>query len=95
MILIIRFLPLIYFVLINLIAFVLFGIDKRRAYLNQWRISEKTLILLALLGGSLGAMLGMNVFRHKTQKPLFRWGIPAIVVLQLFIVALLVYFDLH
>lgn len=74
---------LIYIILINLAAFALMGIDKRRAVRHAWRISEKTLFLSAFLGGSLGALLGMRTFRHKTRHWYFVYGIPAILILQL------------
>lgn len=67
----------------NLIAFALYGIDKRRAKQGAWRISEYTLLLVALLGGSLGALLGMSYFRHKTRHRKFRYGVPLILLLQL------------
>ena len=72
-----------YLVLVNLIAFALYGIDKRRAKQGAWRISEYTLLLVALLGGSLGALLGMRYFRHKTRHRKFRYGVPLILLLQL------------
>ena len=67
-----------YLLVINLAAFIVFGADKRRAKRQQWRVPERTLFLLALLGGSLGAVCGMCVFRHKTKHWYFRWGLPAI-----------------
>lgn len=70
-------------VIINLIAFAIFGIDKKRAKKGQWRIPEKTLFLSAILGGSIGAILGMYIFRHKTKHWYFRIGIPAILILQI------------
>lgn len=72
-----------YLILMNLIAFALYGIDKRRAKQGAWRISEYTLLLAALLGGSLGALLGMRYFRHKTRHRKFRYGVPLILLLQL------------
>ena len=72
-----------YLILMNFIAFALYGIDKRRAKQGAWRISEYTLLLVALLGGSLGALLGMRYFRHKTRHRKFRYGIPLILLLQL------------
>ncbi len=66
----------------NLAAFAAFGVDKRRAKRGAWRIPERTLFLLAILGGSIGAFLGMYVFHHKTKHWYFRWGIPAILLLQ-------------
>ena len=75
-------LPLGYLLLVNLTAFVLMGLDKRRARRDKWRISEKTLFLPAVLGGSLGAILGMRLFHHKTKHWYFRYGLPAILILQ-------------
>ena len=70
-------------VIINIIAFCLYGIDKKRAKKGQWRISEKTLLLSAVFGGSIGALLGMYVFRHKTKHWYFKYGLPAILILQI------------
>ena len=56
-----------YLIAVNLLAFLCFGIDKQKAKLHQWRISEKTLLGIAVCGGSLGAICGMRIFRHKTQ----------------------------
>ena len=67
-----------YLLVINLAAFVTFGVDKHRAKRRQWRVPEKTLFLLAILGGSLGAVCGMCAFHHKTQHWHFRYGLPAI-----------------
>ena len=72
----------IYLILINLISFVLFGMDKLKARNHQWRISEKTLFLFAASGGSAGAIAGMYVFRHKTKHWYFRYGLPLILVVQ-------------
>lgn len=74
---------IVYLLLINIAAFALFGADKRKARRNAWRISEKALFLSAVLGGSLGAMIGMRVFHHKTKHWYFVFGIPAILVLQI------------
>ena len=73
---------LVYLLLVNFIAFVLMGLDKRRAKRDKWRISEKALFLPAVLGGSVGAIAGMHVFRHKTKHWYFRYGLPALLVLQ-------------
>ena len=70
-------------VTVNVIAFSLFGIDKLKAKHDLWRISEKTLFLFALLGGSVGAFLGMKFFHHKTKHKRFSIGLPLIFVLQL------------
>ena len=72
-----------YLVILNITAFFLFGADKRKARKQKWRIPEKTLFLAAILGGSIGAILGMRVFHHKTRHPSFRFGIPAILIVQL------------
>lgn len=80
-----------YLLLINLGSFVLFGIDKFKAKHHLWRISEKTLFLSAILGGSFGARLGMEVFRHKTKHKSFVIGIPIIFLLQVILVILVIY----
>lgn len=72
-----------YLALINLVTFFVYGADKRRARKDRWRVPEKTLFLLPLLGGSIGGILGMQVFRHKTKHWYFRIGLPLILILQL------------
>ena len=72
-----------YVVIINVVAFLAYGVDKSKAKKNKWRIPEKTLILLAVVGGSIGALLGMSVFHHKTQKLKFKIGVPVILGMQL------------
>ena len=72
-----------YLLVVNVVGFALMGLDKRRARREQWRISEKTLFLPAILGGSLGAIAGMRVFHHKTRHWYFRFGLPAILLLQI------------
>lgn len=72
----------IYLIGINLLTFAIFGIDKWKARKGKWRIPEDTLIWLSIVGGSVGALLGMHLFRHKTQKRKFNLGIPAILVAQ-------------
>ena len=72
-----------YLLAVNLAAFVLMGADKRRARRGAWRISEKALFLPAALGGALGGTLGMRAFHHKTRHWYFKWGLPAIALLQL------------
>ena len=74
---------LIYLAVINLLTFIVYGADKRRARRGKWRVPEKTLFLLPLLGGSIGALLGMRVFHHKTKHWYFVWGIPAILLAQI------------
>ena len=65
-----------YLAAVNVVTFTVYGIDKSKARRGAWRIPEKTLFLLPLLGGSVGALLGMKVFRHKTKHWYFVWGIP-------------------
>ena len=72
-----------YLLLINAAAFVLMLVDKRKARKNRWRIPERTLILSAAFGGSIGALLGMYTFRHKTKHLKFTLGIPAILIAQI------------
>jgi uncharacterized membrane protein YsdA (DUF1294 family) len=79
----------VYFILINIIAFVTMGVDKKRARQHQYRISEKTLWTLAIIGGSTGGFLGMMQFRHKTKHPTFRIGFSILMIIQL--VLLLIY----
>lgn len=72
---------LIYLCIVNLIAFIAFGIDKRRARKNKWRIPELTLIMFAAVGGSLGALIGMFFWHHKTKKLKFLFAVPALLIL--------------
>ena len=71
-----------YLVLANLVAFAMYGIDKRRAIKDKWRIPEKRLLLAALLGGAFGALWGMILFHHKTKKARFFLMVPVLFVLQ-------------
>lgn len=80
---------LIYYFIINIIAFLLYGMDKWKAKLGAWRIPEKTLLGVALLGGGLGALLGMQLFRHKTRHLSFRVLIPLFLILHIIIIGLL------
>ena len=75
-----------YLLLINIITFVLYAIDKMNAKTDSWRISERMLLLFAVAGGSAGALLGMYICRHKTRKPKFKIGVPVILVLQVLVV---------
>jgi uncharacterized membrane protein YsdA (DUF1294 family) len=72
-----------YFLAVNIIAFIVYGIDKLKARKNLWRIPETTLLLLAAIGGSVGAWLGMRVWHHKTMHLKFKYGVPAILALQI------------
>ena len=72
-----------YLLVINAVAFFVYGIDKLKARKGWWRIPESTLLLLAIIGGSVGAWLGMKVWHHKTMHKKFRYGLPLILLLQL------------
>ena len=72
-----------YLEIVNLIAFALMGVDKHRAKKGLWRIPEATLILSAVIGGGIGALAGMLLFRHKTRKHKFTVGIPVILAMQI------------
>ena len=76
-----------YLLLINIVTLLVYGADKRRARKEKWRISERVLFLLPLAGGSVGAIAGMHLFRHKTRHWYFRLGLPAILLLQLALAA--------
>ena len=73
---------------INVLTFLLFGIDKYKAKRSKWRVSEATLVGFAVVGGSVGAWLGMKVWHHKTQHYKFRFGIPLILLAQIAAAAL-------
>ena len=80
-----------YFLAINLLTFVLYGIDKVKAKLNCWRIPEEALLWLAVLGGSPAALLSMHLFHHKTLHKKFRYGVPAILIIQIVAVSFLIF----
>lgn len=77
-----------YLLAVNIATFFLYGIDKYKAKKGKWRISEATLLLMAVVGGSIGAWSGMRLWHHKTMHKKFKYGIPVIIILQ---VALAVY----
>lgn len=81
---------LIYLILINIITFFVFGADKRKARKGRWRVPEAALFFLSAIGGSAGALAGMRVFRHKTRKSAFKFGIPLIFILQIALAVFLV-----
>ena len=74
---------------INAVTFIVYGIDKYKAKKAKWRIPEVTLLLLAVLGGSIGAWMGMKVWHHKTMYKKFKYGIPAILLIQIALMAYL------
>ena len=73
---------LIYLLAVNAVTFIVYGIDKYKAKHAKWRISEATLLLLAVVGGSIGAWCGMKVWHHKTMHKKFKYGVPVILLLQ-------------
>lgn len=79
---------IIYFIVINLLGFLMMYIDKKKAIKGKWRISEKSLFVVTLLGGGIGTNIGMNMFRHKTKKMKFSIGFPTILVVE---IALIIY----
>ena len=83
---------IIYLVIINLITFLAMYIDKKKAKYGKWRISESALFILVLLGGGFGGIASMYVFRHKTQKPRFVIGFPAILIFEIFVVVYYTFF---
>ena len=80
-----------YLFFINVLAFFLMGIDKRKAELGRWRIPERTLFLFAFLGGGVGAIAGMQLFRHKTKHRSFTVGMPLILLLWIIGLSFLLY----
>jgi len=72
-----------YLAIVNLIGFFIMGIDKRRAIRRSFRVPEATLFLIAIIGGAFGSILGMYTFRHKTRHPIFVFGMPVILIIQI------------
>ena len=81
---------LVYLLLINIVAFLTYGLDKWKAKKDKWRVPEKVLLLMAAIGGSIGAFFGMRVFHHKTQKWKFKLGVPVIFFLQVALVVFII-----
>lgn len=79
-----------YLIAINLITFLFYGIDKLKAIHHKYRISEKMLFTLVILGGFFGGFIGMLIFHHKTKKPLFKYGVPVTCIAWVIILAYLV-----
>ena len=79
---------MIYLIIINVLAFVMYGIDKRKAVKGRWRISEAALLTVAALGGSLGSLLAMELFRHKTKHKKFTIGVRLLLVLHISLLVL-------
>ena len=81
---------IIYFIIINLFTFFLMWLDKRKAKKGKWRIPENTLLLFVLLGGGIGGIAGIYIFRHKTQKAKFVIGFPVILICEILLIILLI-----
>lgn len=75
----------VYLLLVNIVAFSLMGIDKKKAKKKEYRIPEKTLFMWAVLGGSVGSLAGMYLFRHKTKHPSFQIGMPLILLIHIYV----------
>ena len=76
-------------ILINVLTFLVYGIDKWKAKQGSWRISEATLLILAVIGGSIGALLGMKIWHHKTMHKKFKYGLPLILIIQIILIGYL------
>ena len=77
-----------YLIVINIVTFLVYGMDKLKAKQGSWRISEATLLILAIIGGSIAALLGMKACRHKTQHKKFKYGLPLILLAQIALIYL-------
>ena len=86
------YIVLIYWAGINVVTFFLYGIDKWKAKRSKWRVSESTLLRWAAFGGSIGALLGMKAWHHKTQHNKFRYGVPAILIAQIALMGVILYY---
>ena len=78
-----------YLIVINVVTFLVYGIDKWKAKQGSWRISEATLLMLPVIGGSIGALLGMKVWHHKTMHKKFKYGVPTILIIQIILIGYL------
>ena len=83
---------LIYWAAINIVTFFLYGIDKWKAKRAKWRIEEATLLWWAVFGGSIGALFGMRAWHHKTLHRKFKYGVPAILIAQIAIISIIIYY---
>ena len=86
------YIAIIYLAVINILTFFMYGVDKWKAKRSKWRVSEAALIWMAVLGGSIGAWLGMKAWHHKTQHKKFQYGIPLILFTQVVVIAVLKYY---
>lgn len=81
---------IIYFIVINSLGFLMMYLDKKKAIKGKWRISEKSLFIVTLLGGGIGTNIGMNLFRHKTKKMKFSIGFPTILIVEIGLIIYLI-----
>ena len=81
---------IVYLVIINFVSFLAYRSDKRKSEKGKWRIKESTLLAFSLLGGGIGSILGMRIFRHKTQKRKFQFGVPILTIISIVIIYFLV-----
>lgn len=86
-----KYIITVYLILFNLIGFFIMLIDKKKAEKHKWRIKESTLLLVAAFGGSIGMLLGMKTFRHKTKHKKFTIGVPATLIIQIVLALYLLY----
>ncbi len=82
---------LLYVAIVNLVSLIVMGIDKRKARKRAFRIPESTLFVLAIIGGSLGSIIGMHLFRHKTRHWYFLYGMPVILALQVILILAVIF----
>lgn len=85
------YIVLIYLAVINIVTFFLYGIDKWKAKRTKWRVPESTLLWWAAFGGSIGALLGMKIWHHKTLHKKFKYGVPAILIGQIALICMIIY----
>jgi len=78
-----------FLIVINVVTFLVYGIDKWKGKQGSWRISEATLLILAAIGGSIGALLGMKIWHHKTMHKKFKYGLPLILIIQIILIGYL------
>ena len=78
-----------YLIVINVVTFLVYGIDKWKAKQGSWRISEVSLLILAVIGGCIGALLGMKIWHHKTMHKKFKFGLPLILIIQIILIGYL------
>ena len=78
-----------YLIVINIVTFLVYGIDKWKAKQGSWRLSEASLLILAVIGGSIGALLGMKIWHHKTMHKKFKYGLPLILIIQIILIGYL------